>query len=443
MHSLKQYRQRVAQILGPFFEGTVSSGTTATLTDTSWPVKSSLSQDDLYRDQFLLRPDAVLSADKTRIVSTYAATSGTLTPDQVWTNAPAANERYEIHGMIEPWTDLRACINESLKRILIPAEFTITPTDSEDRRHSLAAVAPWLTEPTWVRQVGYLATGEDREEVNPYRRVIRGRCARRGATLYIEHPSIGFNTTDTLYVLALKPAYYHCTPAGNVKWFIKTTDDGSTFTNYTDEVNDHSAITYADLSSLSTFANGDYFFIAGDRRFAGLRVGVHSANSNASTLSIEYWNGLDWDSLTIADGTASSGCTLLQDGDITWTMPTDWAMSTTGATTDYGLAYWIRCYVSAALDSTSRLHSVALLNEATKADGLHSDVSEAEPDIEWVAWGAAVEAWRRYGHILEASANRRLVSDRQEAAAVFAKLTRQHLTVPELTFRPLGHWGPL
>lgn len=210
------YRQRAAKELGIFHSSTATSGSTVSvLEDATWPVTSTISQDDYYTNCFLLRPNATTASDRVRLIKTYTPTTGQLTPDKTWSVNPYANgtgEAYEIHEKIEPWTTLNDLINEALKRCFITVEFTLTPTE-DDHRHSLASIT-WLTNPSWVKAVGYLGTNDDRDEVDPYdAHLVRGQVVEDGATLYLWHPNKTFNSTDTIYVQAIKPAYYHCKTA--------------------------------------------------------------------------------------------------------------------------------------------------------------------------------------------------------------------------------------
>ncbi|MDQ1307660.1 MAG: hypothetical protein QG671_3493 [Actinomycetota bacterium] len=212
MPTLTTYRQAAAKLIGPYRSGTATSGSNTTvLEDTSWPVKSSLSQDDLFVDKFLYRPSAT-DADKTRVVATYTPASGYLYPDNGWSVAPYAGgvgESYEIHGLIEPGV-LHECINEALKRIPLVIEVTLTPASNLYTRQSLATYSAWLTEEWQVRKVGVLPQGStDREQYKPVPR--RGRVVRDGSTLYLEAGS--FETTDTVYLTCVKAAYYHCKPS--------------------------------------------------------------------------------------------------------------------------------------------------------------------------------------------------------------------------------------
>lgn len=211
MPTLRTYRRRVAYELGPFFHSTVTGGTTSTLVDSKWPLYSTIVQTETYQDWWVYRPDAATSTDKERTVKTYAPLTGTLNVDHAYTVAPASGEVYELHPTVQP-SKINENINQGLKRLLIPIEFTFTPTD-DAIRHSLATPASWLTNTEWVRQLGYLTTtevAEGRGENDPYIRGLRGEVTSDGATVYIEHRGHTFDGTETVYVRAMKPAYNQC-----------------------------------------------------------------------------------------------------------------------------------------------------------------------------------------------------------------------------------------
>lgn len=216
MATLTTYRRALAPLLGPYYQGTAGTSTTSALVCTGWPFMSTLSQDDLFTDLFVFRPAAAAAADKARVVASYTPSSGTLTPDGTWTNAPTG-EVFELHGAAPPvgdgTTDLHALLNEALKEIPLAVEFTFTTASNQAQRHSLASAASWLTEDTWVYQVGYLTASESRANVDPFRgRRLRARAHKEGGTVYLEGFSV--STADTVYVLALKPAYSHCKASG-------------------------------------------------------------------------------------------------------------------------------------------------------------------------------------------------------------------------------------
>ena len=155
------------------------------------------------------------------MVAGYTASTGQLSPDRPWTTAPYAGggvgETFELHGLVPPVldgvNDLHALINEALKTILLVVEVPVVPTAGA-QRHALGTCAPWLTEPAFVYEVGVLGATDDREELDPFRRPVRGSAEVDGGGVYLNHPGRTFRADDTLYVRLLKPAYHHCRAPG-------------------------------------------------------------------------------------------------------------------------------------------------------------------------------------------------------------------------------------
>jgi hypothetical protein len=102
-------------------------------------------------------------------------------------------------------------INEALKRTMVRTEIVGTAV-SQQIRHSLSTIAPWLTDPLWVRQVGWLNASDDRNQVSPYWRTVRGQAVEDAGGVALEHPGYYFNTGDILYLRIIKRAYDHCRP---------------------------------------------------------------------------------------------------------------------------------------------------------------------------------------------------------------------------------------
>ncbi len=138
----------------------------------------------------------------------------------------------------------------------------------------------------------------------------------------------------------------------------KTTDIGVTYTNYTTAVGDDGSGTYADLSALDTVANGDWLVIGADGAFRKiLMVMDASVNTNASVMTVSYWNGTAWRPvLNFTDGTAAGGKTFAQSGTVLWDFPTDWAASTI----DSVKAFYVRISVSAVLSAAVHVTEVRL-----------------------------------------------------------------------------------
>lgn len=122
--------------------------------------------------------------------------------------------------------------------------------------------------------------------------------------------------------------------------------------DYTTEVRDSSSLTYGVFSSLS---NSNHCFLFRCKFIPkSFTLELSSFNSNAAVLSMSYWNGT-WTSVSItADGTATGGATLAQNGSITFTIPADIIPNYL-----YGvMGYWFKFTVSAALDSDVKVTKV-------------------------------------------------------------------------------------
>ena len=223
--TLTQIRQYIGAELGLFVTGTNNSsgGTTTTAVDDQ--LKSTLSISDHYVDWCYIIPAASAADDRvSRTVTTYAPSTGTITVERAWSGSSIADSAvYEMHGAIEPWTDLPLCINDALKRLMLVVEITVTPT-ADAIRHDLTTANTWLTDPRWVRQVGYLVTGETRATVDPFRnRKVRGYASRDSGVVYLNHEPTTFASNVTLYVRCLKPAYFHCRTDSNASYGSVTT----------------------------------------------------------------------------------------------------------------------------------------------------------------------------------------------------------------------------
>lgn len=122
---------------------------------------------------------------------------------------------------------------------------------------------------------------------------------------------------------------------------------GSAYTDRTSEVSDN---TEEDLNLAGVFAtfSTDALYVGADYEFSGLFVKVlDSLNANASVMTVKYWNGSAWTSLSATDGTiAVTGKTLSGSGRVTWTLPSSWERRTLNGSDPY---YWVQVTISAAL----------------------------------------------------------------------------------------------
>lgn len=156
---------------------------------------------------------------------------------------------------------------------------------------------------------------------------------------------------------------------------IKTSDDLVLLENLSDisrEMQDGDTTEVA----FDDFTTTDKLYVGADVPFRGAAVDVGTqVNGNASVLSVGYWNGVGWIDLSDSDGTETGGnTTMAQDGDVTWTVPSEWVKSSlvnaraetalleTWARTDL---YWTRWTVSAATDANWDILQIHSLNRST------------------------------------------------------------------------------
>jgi len=94
-------------------------------------------------------------------------------------------------------------------------EVACVPTPGASR-HSLAVITPWLQDPNHVRQAGVLAADEDRNQTDPFNRIVYGTIDRDGGDFYFDTGSRTFDDGDIIYLRCYKRAYDHCRASGGV-----------------------------------------------------------------------------------------------------------------------------------------------------------------------------------------------------------------------------------
>lgn len=215
MPTRAQYRRWAAQELGPYYEYASGAGDGASATTvTVGRLASSASVADILTDMGVIIGAATGTDQDERYVTTVSS-SGVVTVDRGLSATAVWNSKtIEFHGVVKLLAEWDRLLTDTLKRIGTTVEFTVTPV-TDAQRHSLTSAASWLTQPQWVREVGFLGTGEVRAEVNPYGgRTLRGETERLTDTVYLTHPGQTFTSTDTtLYVKAWRPYYTLCKPS--------------------------------------------------------------------------------------------------------------------------------------------------------------------------------------------------------------------------------------
>lgn len=257
MPTLAEYRRNLAVESGPYVgpesytvRATAGTSTTELVCDV-YPIQSGIAQQDLLLDRPLYRPNAVQSTDRNRVIMAYAPPTGTITPDLPWTISPISpggsrtyvaleafdyrtfedytyecldgtgvdcpdggviGEYFEILG---PWDapTMHKLINDGLKQCWLVVDVPCIPTP-EASRHDLRLVAPWLQDPNHIRQVGVLAEGDDRNQTDPFERIVYGTVERDGGSFYLNTGSRTFNAGDIIYLRCYKRAFDHCRQSG-------------------------------------------------------------------------------------------------------------------------------------------------------------------------------------------------------------------------------------
>lgn len=184
---------------------------------------------------------------------------------------------------------------------------------------------------------------------------------------------------------------------------LRTQDEGDSFQDYSYSAQDGSTGTSVILSSQDTLANGDALYVGSWVQFSGVDIDIDGTNSTGSvTLLVEYWNGGGWATVSATDGTASGGTTFAQDGNVTWTVPTQWKMGAlkdmvkasalnTGPQLDLGAylglpavpwltdrLFWTRWSVDVAIDSSVTFDHMLAINRTTVYDELPSGTAHEE-----------------------------------------------------------------
>jgi hypothetical protein len=103
-------------------------------------------------------------------------------------------------------------------------------------------------------------------------------------------------------------------------------DSGPTLTDETADAASAAGSTFTFWDAVDA---ADGLMISSTRPFARITFDLTQMAVAAGALLATYWNGSSWASLTVTDGTAVSGNTMAQDGDIYFDIPGDWAIGAT------------------------------------------------------------------------------------------------------------------
>ena len=210
--------------------------------------------------------------------------------------------------------------------------------------------------------------------------------------------SLGMPGIETKQAIIYNPNYdfrMHINPALIAALFYDTSNDagaryeraGTSSSLRTDLTN--RSVTGSG-TAMDAMATGDRLYICLSDIVGGLHIDMTSSvNTNASLMTVKYWAG-SWTSISVADGTDIYGSTsLARDGDLTWTVPTDWmpahlggnnfdggvkGMSITDKDAPGTSGFWLQIYFSAALSADVEIANIWTLNKNTHRGYFHSGV---------------------------------------------------------------------
>lgn len=160
--------------------------------------------------------------------------------------------------------------------------------------------------------------------------------------------------------------------------------------DYSWPAQDADAATDVVLSNMDTLANGDFMLVGSHLPFRGVSIDVDAtmAGSNSPALTVTYWDGQAWTTISATDGTSSGSKSMAVDGNVTWTIPAGTLWKAASLREIFELVgpsvldsvynspsmvlyaseklYWTRWVFSAQLNDTSvTLNSMLAMNRST------------------------------------------------------------------------------
>lgn len=160
--------------------------------------------------------------------------------------------------------------------------------------------------------------------------------------------------------------------------------NSGTFTNNTSLASNFGQVT-GDLIN----AIADSFYVGKMDTFAGIQYVAVTAKSTGGTFVWEYWNGAAWVSLAgVVDGTIGATGNLSQSGNITFTVPVDWATTTVGTTTaQIGPLYYARLRCTGSSFTTEPTASLVLPLNSTLLTGEILSDTTFDTGTKWTVTG--------------------------------------------------------
>lgn len=134
--------------------------------------------------------------------------------------------------------------------------------------------------------------------------------------------------------------------------------NATTYIDYTDMVGDDYSDTYADISSLGA----THYLLVGflePQQAININMVAGQENSNASVLSVYYWDGANWTYASAQnDGTAQGGAAFGKSGVVSW-QPAPRGSEWKRTVSDEFPLYYYKIQCSAALDATTQIAEVS------------------------------------------------------------------------------------
>lgn len=202
-------------------------------------------------------------------------------------------------------------------------------------------------------------------------------------------------------IYALMEPTYKLVKPSSMK-VLKTTDNFSTFTDYSADVMDSKHSTVADISSLDTLTNGDALLVGCDDQVLAVHFLMATANSAANTISPAISTGQGtWTVLSVSSGGGTGGYDETYDGTSTFgksgavvlqgqaTTISTWVTATYNGFTKY----WLRFTVTAACDASTTIAEVSVVHKRAAPSWTQT----------YMALGGALEASGQSNKILVGS----------------------------------------
>lgn len=132
-------------------------------------------------------------------------------------------------------------------------------------------------------------------------------------------------------------------------------------TSYTDETTDAANYGTGTIGNAAFFSAGDFIYVGSRFPFSNIEAKIGGTpNAAVQTLVGEYYNADGtWDTVALTDGTEAGGAGFAQDGNITFTLPTDWGKTTVSTDTTVP-KYWLRLSGSGAFTAGTVIQSLKI-----------------------------------------------------------------------------------